>query len=229
MRNKTGAATVSVLCSVLLASGAFAADSVGEPGRESGKPNPLNNVYFGEEHLHSDASPDAFAFGTRSDANEAYRYAKGEAIKEAQSGKMIKKRTPYDFAAVTDHAEYLGMMPLLLDPKSPLQNSEIGKLLAKGTHESGEAAFQLIITSATIGVPIPYLVDPKIMKAAWQKQVDAANKHNDPGKFTALIAFEWSSQPNSKNLHHNVFFRDDKGPERVFSFHFPAASFSIMD
>lgn len=70
------------------------ADSAGEPGREAGKANPLNNVYFGEEHLHSSASPDAFAFGTRSDANEAYRYAKGEAIKEAQSGKMIQKRTP---------------------------------------------------------------------------------------------------------------------------------------
>ena len=193
------------------------ADSAGEPGRGSGKANPLNNVYYGEEHLHSSASPDAFAFGTRSDANEAYRYAKGEAIKEAQSGKMIQKRTPYDFAAVTDHAEYLGMMPLLLDPDSVLQNTEIGKLLAKGTHESGEAAFQLIISSATTGVPIPYLVDPKTMKSAWQKQVDAANKHNDPGKFTTLIAFEWSSQPNSKNLHHNVFFRDDKGPERVFS------------
>ena len=54
------------------------------------------------------------------------------------------------------------------------------------------------------------------MKTAWQKQVDAANKHYEPGKFTTLIAFEWSSQPNSKNLHHNVFFRDD-GPERVFS------------
>ena len=201
----------------LALSASAAADSIGEPGRSSGKPNPLNNVYFGEEHLHSDASPDAFAFGTRSDANDAYLYAKGEAIKEAQSGKMIQKRTPYDFAAVTDHAEYLGMMPLLLDPNSPLRDTEIGKLIAKGDHESGEAAFQQIITSATINQPIEYLVDPKIMKTAWQKQVDAANKHYEPGKFTTFIAYEWSSQPNSKNLHHNVFFRDDTGPDRIFS------------
>jgi hypothetical protein len=152
---------VAIASLALGASFSALADSRGEPGRDSGKSNPLHNVYFGEEHLHSDASPDAFAFGTRSDANEAYRYAKGEAIKEAQSGKMIQKRTPYDFAAVTDHAEYLGMMPLLLDPKSPLQNSEIGKLLAKGTHESGEAAFQLIISSVSNGVPIPYLVRPQ--------------------------------------------------------------------
>lgn len=205
------------LCTALLTFSSVAADSAGEPGRSSGKKNPLNNVYFGEEHLHTQASPDAFAFGTRTDANDAYRYAKGEAIKLYQSGEMIKKRTPYDWAAVTDHAEYLGMMPLLLDPKSPLQKTEIGKLIAKGDRASGEAAFQQIITSATINKPIEYLVDPKIMKTAWQKQVDAANKHYEPGKFTTLIAFEWSSQPHSKNLHHNVFFRDDTGPERVFS------------
>ncbi|NEP54167.1 MAG: hypothetical protein F6K65_37420, partial [Moorea sp. SIO3C2] len=63
--------------------------------------------------------------------------------------------------AVTDHAEYLGMMPLLLDPESPLQKSEIGQLIASGDPAKGEAAFQQIITSATINVPIPYLVDPE--------------------------------------------------------------------
>ena len=211
--SRMSAAVLAASLSVSMAN----ADSIGEPGRSSGKRNPLNNVYFGEEHLHSKASPDAFAFGTRTDANDAYRYAKGEAIEMTQSGKMIQKKTPYDFAAVTDHAEYLGMMPLLLDPNSPLQDTEIGKLIAEGTRESGEKAFQQIITSATINVPVPYLVDPEIMKTAWQVQVDAARKHYEPGKFTTFIAFEWSSQPNSKNLHHNVFFRDGEGPERVFS------------
>ena len=212
-----GLITVIFSFAGLFGAAAIAAESIGEPGRGSSEPNPLNNVYFGEEHLHTTASPDAFAFGTRNTADEAYRYAKGEAIKHDLSGKMIQKQTPYDFAAVTDHAEYLGMMPLLLDPNSPLQKTEIGKMIASGEHSQGEAAFQQIITSATINKPIPYLVDPKVMKTAWQKQVDAANKHYEPGKFTTLIAFEWSSQPNSKNLHHNVFFRDDTGPERVFS------------
>lgn len=183
---------------------------------QAAEPNPLNNVYFGEQHLHSSASPDAFAFGTRNDANDAYDYARGKPITNAQSGKVIQKKTPYDWAAVTDHAEYLGMMPLLLDPESPLQKTEIGKMIASGDHDQGEAAFQQIITSATVNVPIPYLVDPKVMKSAWQKQVDAANKHYEPGKFTTLVAFEWSSQPNSKNLHHNVFFRNN-GPDQIFS------------
>ena len=80
--------------SALLASGALAADSAGEPGRSAGGKNPLNNVYFGEQHLHTSASPDAFAFGTRADANDAYRYARGEAIKNIQAGKMIQKKRP---------------------------------------------------------------------------------------------------------------------------------------
>jgi hypothetical protein len=62
-----------LLCLMLLMPGAMAADSIGEPGRGTDGPNPLNNVYFGEQHLHTSASPDAFAFGTRNDANEAYR------------------------------------------------------------------------------------------------------------------------------------------------------------
>ena len=193
------------------------ADSLGEPGRDSGKRNPLHNVYFGEQHLHSQESPDAFAFGTRNTADDAYRYAKGEAIKNYQSGKMIQKKTPYDWVALTNHSEYLGMMPLLLDPNSPLQDTEIGRMIASGDHAQGEAAFQQIISSATVNIPIPYLVDPDIMADAWKYQVDTANKHNEPGKFSTLIAYEWSSQPNSKNLHHNVFFRDDTGPLRPFS------------
>ncbi len=218
-RNSRQAANKSVallVSGLMLMGGTAVADSVGEPGRSSGEPNPLHNVYFGEQHLHTQASPDAFAFGTRTDADAAYRYAKGEAIKNSQSGKMMQKKTPYDWAAVTDHSEYLGMMPLLLDPQSPLQQSEIGQLIASGDHAKGEAAFQQIITSASVGVPIDYLVDPDIMKSAWQKQVDFANQHYEPGKFTTLVAYEWSSQPDSKNLHHNVFFRDD-GPERPFS------------
>ena len=209
--------SVVLSVSILNAPVGFAQDSVGEPGRGDNGPNPLNNLYFGEQHLHSQASPDAFSFGTRGDANDAYKFAKGEPITLATTGETVQKRTPYDWAAVTDHAEYMGVMPLLLDPTSPLQDTEIGKLIASGDPEKGEAAFQKIITSATINQPISYLVDKETVTAAWKYQVDAANRHYEPGKFTTLIAFEWSSQPNSKNLHHNVFFRDATGPERVFS------------
>ena len=208
-------ALVAAVVGALAAGPAVAQEgSSGEPGRSGSGPNPLKNVYFGEQHLHTVNSPDAFAFGTRNTPDDAYRFCKGEAFKKSTSGEVIQKATPYDWCAVTDHSEYLGMMPLLLDPDSVLRDTPIGKMMAAG---KGEAAFQQIAISVTAAEAIPYLADPKVMASAWNAQKDAANKHNDPGKFTALIAYEWTSQPNSANLHHNVFFRDDEGPQAVFS------------
>jgi len=202
---------------ILVVSGVYASDSVGEPGRSSGKKNPLNNVYFGEQHLHTVNSPDAFAFGTRNGPDDAYRFCKGEAIKKSTTGEMVQKKTPYDWCAVTDHAEYMGIMPLLLKKDNPLKDTEIGKDIATGDPKKGEEAFQKIITSVADNVPISYMADPKIMKSIWDQAKEITNKHNEPGKFTTLIAFEWTSIPNYQNIHHNVFFRDDKGPETQFS------------
>ncbi|MBW2275492.1 MAG: DUF3604 domain-containing protein [Deltaproteobacteria bacterium] len=206
-----------ILLAVILMAAGAQADSAGEPGRGSGKPNSLNNVYFGEQHLHSANSPDAFAMGTRNTPDDAYRYCKGEAVKKNTTGKMVQKKTPYDWCALTDHAEYLGIMPMLLEKDNPLEDTEMGKLIATGDPKKGEAAFQLIISSAGAGKPISYMADPKLMSSVWEKQKAVANKHNDPGKFTTLIAFEWTSIPMFQNLHHNVFFRDDKGPDTIFS------------
>jgi hypothetical protein len=196
---------------------AFAADPVGQPKGEAGKPNPLKNVYFGEQHLHTVNSPDAFAFGTRNGPDDAYKFCKGEAIKKSTTDEMIQKKTPYDWCAVTDHAEYMGIMPLLLKKDNPLADTEIGKDIASGDPAKGEAAFQQIISSAANNEPISYMVDPKLMVSIWDDQKKITNKHNEPGKFTTLIAFEWTSIPNYQNLHHNVFFRDDKGPDAQFS------------
>ncbi len=193
------------------------AQSIGEPGRASGRRNPLKNVYFGEQHLHTVNSADAFAFGTRNGPDEAYRFCKGEAIKKQITGEMIQKKTPYDWCAVTDHAVYMGIMPLLLKKNNPLANTPIGKKIASGDPKQGEAAFQQIITSVAGNVPIDYMNDPKVMLSIWDGAKKITNKHNDPGKFTTLIAFEWTSIPNYQNLHHNVFFRDDKGPDTQFS------------
>jgi hypothetical protein len=205
-----------VVLSIALAGPAHAR-AIGQPGRDSNQPNPLKNVYFGEQHLHTVNSPDAFAMGTRNTPDDAYRFCKGEAVKKSTTGEMVQKQTPYDWCAVTDHAEYLGIMPLLLEKDNPLQHTEIGKDIASGDPKKGEAAFQLIIDSAGSGKPIPYMADPKLMSSVWEKQKAVANKHNDPGTFTTLIAFEWTSIPMFQNLHHNVFFRDDKGPDTIFS------------
>jgi len=207
----------SGLVLLVVSAGALAQGSIGEPGRGSKSPNPLKNVYFGEQHMHTVNSPDAFAFGTRNTPDDAYRFCKGEAVTIQTTGETKQKKTPYDWCALTDHAEYMGIMPLLLQKNNPLADTEIGKDIASGDPKQGEAAFQQIITSVSVNVPIDYMNDKDTMLSIWDEQKKVTNKHNDPGKFTTLIAFEWTSIPNYQNLHHNVFFRDDKGPDVQFS------------
>jgi hypothetical protein len=192
---------------------------IGEPGRDLKKPNPLKNVYFGEQHLHTSASPDAFAIGTRGTWEDAYRYGMGEAVNLSTTGEKIKKRTPYDFIAITDHAEYFGVMPRLIDPKDPLSKTDFAKKLADKSAKMTDptSAVSIILHSILTSVPMTEYVKPEMLTSNWKKYVDAANKHNKPGKFTTLIAFEWTSIPNGRNMHRNVFFRDDDGPKAPFS------------
>jgi hypothetical protein len=193
--------------------------SIGEPGRSADGKNPLKNVYFGEQHLHTSASPDAFAVGTRGTWDDAYNWALGKEVKLSTTGEKMKKSTPYDFVAITDHAEYFGVMPALIDPKNPLSKSDFAKKLqdpnAKMTDP--DSAVSIILHSILTSTGMPEYVVPKLLQGNWQKYVKVANKYNDPGKFTTLIAFEWTSIPNGRNMHRNVFFRDDTGPKAPYS------------
>ena len=229
MGNSESLSLIAIFLAILSVNGlALAANTgfTGEPGRESGKANPLNNVYFGEQHLHTSASPDAFAVGTRGTWDDAYRYAKGEEIKLSTTGEMVKKRTPYDFVAITDHAEYFGVMPRLIDPKDLLSKSDFAKKLqdknAKMTDST--SAVSIILHSILTSTGMPEYVKPLMLQENWQRYVEAANKHNDPGKFTALIAYEWTAIPNGRNMHRNVFWRSDTGPKApysAFDFYYP--------
>ena len=122
-----------IFCSALFAAGAFAADPIGEPGRSAGSKNPLKNVYFGEQHLHTQNSPDAFAAGSRQSWDDTFRYGRGEEVvlHTIATKNKIKRGTPYDFMAITDHAEYFGVMPRMIDPKDPLSKSDLAKRLQK--------------------------------------------------------------------------------------------------
>jgi len=210
-----------MLLSQLLIQAAAPAQSIGEPGRDSGKPNPLKNVYFGEQHLHTQNSVDAYTFNTRNTPDDAFNFCKGEALTNNITGKTQQKRTPYDWCVVTDHAEYFGVMPQLTDPNSDLskklKDNPIVKAIHGGNAEQSNAAFGEIAESLTFNEPLAAFDAPDVTRSAWQKFVDIANKHNEPGKFTTLIAFEWTSIPVNQNLHRNVFFRDDTGPVVPFS------------
>jgi hypothetical protein len=194
------------------------AASVGEPGRESKKPNPLKNVYFGEEHMHTRNSFDAFTVGVNQTWEQAYRYAKGEEVTLSTSGEKIRKRTKYDFVAITDHAEYFGVLKEFGNPESPLANSDFAKAIVAGQTDpaAGGDSLGQLLASLFASVPIAEYATPELRTSMWQTYVETADDHNEPGKFTTLYAFEWTSIPDGSNMHRNVFFKD-KAPKFAFS------------
>jgi hypothetical protein len=178
--------------------------------------NPLRNAYFGQLHLHTGMSFDAYIIGTRVYPEDAYRYARGEEIE--QSGRKVKADEPLDFLGVSDHSEYLGQLRLLADPDGPLAQTSYAKLLSGASPEKRiSLIFKLADTFGSGGEKPAELLTRDIMKSNWQRQIDAAEKFNQPGKFTTFVAYEWSSLPNGANLHRNVIFRGPKYPELPFS------------
>ena len=105
----------------------------------------------------------------------------------------------------------MGLLPRTLDPKDPLSKTEIAKLIASGKPDDMDKAFGLIMQAAQGGHAPEGFDSLELQKSAWDNQKEITNKHNEPGVFTTLIAFEWTSIPYGQNLHRNVFFRDDKG------------------
>ena len=196
----------------------LAADSTGEPGRSSKGPNPLKNVYFGEEHMHTRNSFDAFTAGVSATWDDAYNFAKGKEIKLSTTGESMKRGTPYDFVAITDHAEYYGVLKEFDNPNSDLAQSDFAKQIVAGVKDPSKAgpAVQQLIQTLVKSEPLLEYVTPELRRGMWQKFIKAADKHYEPGRFTTLYAFEWTSIPNGANMHRNVFFKD-KPPPAPFS------------
>ena len=208
----------ALLCTASLSTMAIAQDSVGEPGRNNDGPNPLKNVYFGEQHLHTANSPDAFVIGVRGTWDDAYNWAMGNEIQLSTSGATIQKQTPYDFVGITDHAEYFGVMPSLIDPESDLSQTDLAKNLQDPNADptAPDSAINQILGSLVSGVPMQEFVSPELAIGNWARYVETADKYNKPGEFTTLYAWEWTSIPNGRNMHRNVYFRD-KAPEAPFT------------
>ncbi len=185
-------------------------------------PDPADRqVYFGEQHMHTRNSFDAFTIGVRQTWEEAYRYGRGEEVTLSTTGHKIKRGTPYDFVAITDHSEYYGVLKDLVDPSSPLSQSDFAKGFAAGIKDpatGGQYVSQLIGTLLT-NSPMPEYNTAELRQGNWQEFIQTADRFNDPGKFTTLYAYEWTSIPNGQNMHRNVFFRDTP----------PAVPFSSFD
>jgi hypothetical protein len=167
-------------------------------------------VFFGEQHMHTRNSFDAFTVGVSQTWDDAYNFAKGKEIKLSTTGEKMKRRTPYDFVAITDHAEYFGVLKEFDNPESELSKSDFAKSIVAGVKDPSKAgpAVQKLIQTLVHFKPLLEYVTPELRHSMWQRYIEAADRHNEPGKFTALYAFEWTSIPNGANMHRNVFFRD---------------------
>ena len=179
------------------------------------------NVFFGDLHIHTRLSLDAYRFGVTAGPEDAYVYARGGTI-EHGAGYAIRLKEPLDFAAVTDHAEYLGMLDGL-GLELPLHGGRLRETLLGRNRLSATSLF--FETLAEFEPPAEgdqgYDDDPAIMRAAWQRTIDAADQANQPGVFTSFVAYEWSavSDPGNDNLHRNVIYRGSEAPTLPFSSH----------
>lgn len=170
-------------------------------------------VYWGETHLHTSFSMDAGAFGARLAPVDAYRLARGEEIESSAAG-PIRLARPLDFLVVADHSDNMGFFPDLYAGAPNLLADPTGKrwydLVQSG--EGMTAALEIIdsFSRATFPEAIFYGPKSKAYKDAWAKTIEAAEKYNEPGRFTAFIGYEWTSQvPPGDNLHRVVVYRDD--------------------
>lgn len=180
-------------------------------------PNPERNAYFGDLHVHSRYSFDAFLFGTVATPDEAYRYARGENLKHALGFEM-QMPEPLDFYSVTDHAMFLGMLPAMADPTTEVSKTEFAKpFAAASTVDERRAGFQAMRPLLADPEKANEILDMNIVRSAWADLQAAANRANDPGAFTAFIGYEYTSGPESQNLHRNVIFRGDSAPDIPFS------------
>ncbi|MEZ4331545.1 MAG: DUF3604 domain-containing protein [Myxococcota bacterium] len=165
------------------------------------------SVYYGDLHLHTSFSTDAvFLNGTRIPLEDAYRFARGEAVE--YRGQNLRRAEPLDFIAVTDHAEQMGVGRELFEAEGPLAATELSEAIRSGRRAPIAQVERLFKSSD----PIPGVDVGPIIESAWQQEKEAVKRHYRPGSFTTFLAYEWSSTPDGQNLHRNVIFRGDDAP-----------------
>ena len=204
---------VSTLSALALCAGAFAQDAPPPVDRKvQYSPYPQqtfpNRVFFGDTHLHTSYSTDAGMIGNRLGPEDAYRFARGETVKSS-TGLPARLSRPLDFLVVSDHAENLGLAPMIAESNPDLLKTEFGRKMAelvksgKGTQAYDAWAAAMIARQDPLkGMPMA--------RTAWERITAAAEKYNEPGRFTAFIGYEWTSGPEGNNLHRNIIYRDAK-------------------
>ena len=168
-------------------------------------------VYWGDTHLHTSNSLDARAFGTTLGPEEAYRLAKGEEI-TATHDEKVKLSRPLDWLVVADHSDGMGAMNEIIKGNPNLMTDPTVKDWHTRVNEGGKTALMAtmdIINSFALGKIPPILLDEEFSQTIWERYIEIAEKYNNPGTFTTIIGYEWTSTENGNNLHRNVLYRNN--------------------
>jgi hypothetical protein len=173
-------------------------------------------VYWGDQHLHTSFSPDAGLVGNRLSPDDAFRFARGEALRSS-SGQPVQLERPYDWLVVSDHAEYLGLPEAFAAGNPAILATASGKKWAEALKKGGKAGYEAFVQMTAEladgkgSIPPEALL--KLYRPIWDRAVEAAERNNKPGTFTAFNGFEWTQSIRGNNLHRIVVFRD--GPDKT--------------
>ena len=180
--------------------------------------NDQRQAYFGDLHVHSMYSYDAFIFGGIASPNDAYEFAKGGTIRHP-AGFDMQLDIPMDFYGVSDHAYYLGIVREMAIGDSVLSQHPVAEGIDSlgGDVNIRRSIFRRFADFASAGNGSE-IMDERVVKNAWDDIITSANRHYEPGKFTTFIAYEYTGTgPEEEVLHRNVIFRDSAAPEFPFS------------
>ena len=172
------------------------------------------NVYWGDTHVHTGMSMDAGAFGATLMPDDAHRFARGEEL-TSSTGQRVKLSRPLDFLVVADHSDNMGFFPRLASGDPKMLADPTGRkwydMVQTGGQEGVKAAVEIIqsLTMNTMPEALAILPGTDVYRAAWEVSLDAAEKYNEPGRYTALHGYEWTSTENGINRHRVVIYRDD--------------------
>jgi hypothetical protein len=215
---------LTTLCFVLALAFPVSADYAGSVTKEDikgmakepsyspyGGRNFPTNVYWGDTHLHTNNSLDARTAGVTLSPEDALRFARGEEVVSTH-GEIVRLSRPLDYLVVTDHSDAMGVTNEIIKGNPDLmrdpQLRDWNKRIHMGAETQLQAGFE-VVEAFTQGKLPEAAFDDDFIGSVWGRYLETVEKYNEPGRFTAIIGYEWTSTPDGKNLHRNVLYRGD--------------------
>ena len=224
MKNRPFGALVALLASLVLTQSVVAQDVGLKPSEDDVRANVRKpayspyagrnfptEVYWGDTHVHTNNSLDARGFGVILGPEEAYRFARGEEVMTSH-GEPFKLSRPLDWLVVADHSDGMGAMKEIIAGNPRLLQDPTVRGWYEAFSAGGEEAFQAtmeVINAFSQGKVPAIVLDREFQQTVWDEYIEIAKRFNEPGRFTAMIGYEWTSTEDGNNLHRNVLYRDD--------------------